>query len=75
MNYNPMPARDPNKQPHGGKRDGAGRPGVNIDEKRLVTLRNQGFSYNDIAGRFDVPAYVLRDRAKKIKRANTPRPD
>ena len=54
---------------HGGKRPGAGRPGINIDEKRLITLRSQGFSYNDIAKRFDVQAYVLRDRAKKIKQA------
>ena len=56
---------------HGGKRDGAGRPSVPIDEKRLIALRKQGISNREIGIRFGVPVYVIAYRMVKIKQSFT----
>lgn len=53
---------------HGGARKGAGRPPTPINESRLMTLRQQGFSMAKIAERFGVTEMVIRFALKRIKR-------
>lgn len=53
---------------HGGKRAGAGRPGISIDEKRLIALQKQGLSFRMMGLRFGVPVHVIAYRMTKIKR-------
>lgn len=43
----------------GGARPGAGRKRALYDEKRVVSLRKQGFTYQEIADRFDVSKYAI----------------
>jgi len=52
---------------HGGARKGAGRPQTQIDIRRILSLRDQGFSMNQIAQRFDVPLHIIRYALDKLK--------
>jgi hypothetical protein len=54
---------------HGGVRKGAGRPATPLDERRLLSLRAQGFSIANIAARFDVKEYIIRYALDRIKRS------
>ena len=54
---------------HGGARNGAGRPATQLDERRIVALRAQGFSIANIAARFDVKEYIIRYALDRIKRS------
>ena len=54
---------------HGGVRKGAGRPATNLDERRLLSLRAQGFSIANIAARFDVKEHIIRYALDRIKRS------
>jgi transposase len=56
---------------HGGTRKGAGRPPTKVDERRLVSLRNQGLSMRLIAERFGVTTMVIRCALERIKRNDT----
>ena len=53
---------------HGGARPNAGRPSVQLDEKRMMLLIGQGVSQREIAQRFGVPAHVISYRVKKLKK-------
>ena len=53
---------------HGGKREGAGRPSVLIDENRLMALQKQGVSWREIAERFGVPLCVIQYRVTKLNK-------
>ena len=44
----------------GGARPGAGRKRALFDEKRVVSLRKQGFTYREIAERFDVSIHSIK---------------
>lgn len=55
---------------HGGKRENAGRPSENIDERRMMVLHNDGISGREIALRFDVKQSVIQRRIAKLKLAN-----
>lgn len=52
---------------HGGERQGAGRPSVPLDEKRMMHLINQGVSRREIGKRFGVAADVIAKRVLKLK--------
>ena len=54
---------------HGGVRKGAGRPATKLDERRLLSLRAQGFSIANIAARFDVKEHIIRYALDRIKRS------
>lgn len=54
---------------HGGARNGAGRPATQLDERRIVALRAQGFSIANIAARFDVKLHIIRYALDRIKRS------
>jgi DNA-directed RNA polymerase specialized sigma24 family protein len=54
---------------HGGARNGAGRPATQLDERRLLLLRAQGFSIANIAARFDVKLHIVRYALDRIKRS------
>ncbi len=54
---------------HGGARNGAGRPATQLDERRLLLLRAQGFSIANIAARFDVKEHIIRYALDRIKRS------
>lgn len=54
---------------HGGARKGAGRPPTPVDEKRLMSLRNQGLSMSKIAERFGVTETVVKYAIKRINRS------
>jgi DNA invertase Pin-like site-specific DNA recombinase len=56
---------------HGGARKGAGRPPTPVDEKRLMSLRNQGVTIAKIAERFGVTETVVKYAIKRIKREQT----
>lgn len=56
---------------HGGARAGAGRPPTPVDEKRLMSLRNQGLSIAKIAERFSVTPTVIKYAIRRIKRGQT----
>lgn len=43
----------------GGARPGSGRKRASYDEKRVIALKNQGFTYQEIADRFDVSRYAI----------------
>jgi transposase len=49
---------------HGGARVGAGRPATLIDVRRAIVLRNQGFSYRQIAERFGVTETIVKRAIK-----------
>lgn len=53
----------------GGARPGAGRKRALYDEKRVESLKKQGFTYKEIADRFDVSkdaiAYYFRKQRGK----------
>ena len=53
---------------NGGKRPGAGRPAVQIDERRVMTLVDLGVSQRDIAERFGVALHIIKDRVRKLKK-------
>ena len=55
---------------HGGARLNAGRPEVQIDEKRVMALIRQGISQREIAKRFGVGQQVIWYRVNKLKRGN-----
>lgn len=44
---------------HGGARPGSGRKPANFDEKRVVSLKNQGLTYQQIADRFGVSVHAI----------------
>jgi transposase len=54
---------------HGGARKGAGRPKTEIDERRLLVLREQGLSIDKIAERFDVTYMTIRYALQKLRKA------
>lgn len=54
---------------HGGKRSGAGRPEVQLDEKRMMLLIGQGVSQREIAQRFGVGQQVIWYRVNKLNKA------
>jgi len=56
---------------HGGTRKGSGRPTTQLDEKRIVALRAQGFSIAKIAERFGVKEHIIRYALDRIKRGQT----
>jgi len=56
---------------HGGSRKGAGRPATQLDEKRILSLRAQGYSVADIAARFGVKDHIIRYALNRIKREQT----
>jgi len=56
---------------HGGARKGAGRPATQLDEKRILSLRAQGYSVADIAARFGVKDHIIRYALNRIKREQT----
>lgn len=43
----------------GGARPGSGRKPANFDEKRAVSLKEQGFTYQQIANRFGVSVNAI----------------
>ena len=47
------------KMNHGGARPGSGRKPANFDEKRVVSLKNQGLTYQQIADRFGVSVHAI----------------
>ena len=53
----------------GGARKGAGRKPANFDHARAIKLKNQGFTYQQIADRFgisrDAIAWFFRKSAKE----------
>lgn len=51
----------------GGARPGAGRKRTPIDEKRAISLRNQGMSYQRIANRFGLSQGIIRYFFRRIK--------
>lgn len=51
----------------GGARPGAGRKRTPIDEKRAISLRNQGMSYLKIANRFGLSQGVIRYFFRKVR--------
>ena len=55
---------------HGGARNGAGRPQTQIDIRRVLSLKDQGFSMNQIAQRFDVPLHIIRYAIEKSRRSS-----
>jgi DNA-binding CsgD family transcriptional regulator len=54
---------------HGGSRKGAGRPATQLDEKRILSLRAQGYSIANIAARFGVKDHIIRYALDRIKRS------
>jgi orotate phosphoribosyltransferase-like protein len=44
----------------GGARPGSGRKPALFDEKRAISLKNQGFTYEQIANRFGVNRSAIR---------------
>lgn len=52
---------------HGGKRPGAGRPAIALDEPRLLAVLMQSVPRAVIAERFGVKIGVIARRAKKLK--------
>jgi orotate phosphoribosyltransferase-like protein len=55
---------------HGGARKGAGRPQTQIDIRRILSLKDQGFSMNQIAQRFSVSLHIIRYAINKAKKGN-----
>jgi len=55
---------------HGGSRKGAGRPQTQIDIRRILSLKDQGFSMNQIAQRFCVPLHIIRYAIEKARKGN-----
>jgi len=56
---------------HGGARNGAGRPATQLDERRILSLKAQGFSIASIAARFGVKDHIIRYAIDRIKREQT----
>jgi DNA-binding CsgD family transcriptional regulator len=56
---------------HGGARKGAGKPRTPLDEKRMLSLRAQGYSIANIAARFGVKEHIIRYALDRIKREQT----
>jgi DNA-binding CsgD family transcriptional regulator len=56
---------------HGGARKGAGKPRTPLDERRMLSLRAQGFSIANIAARFGVKEHIIRYALDRIKREQT----
>ena len=52
---------------NGGKRPGAGRPAIALDEPRLLAVLKQGITHAVIAERFGVKPGVISRRLKKLK--------
>ena len=52
---------------YGGKRPGAGRPAILLNEERLLALDKQGIAHAFIAERFGVKAGVVSRRLRKLK--------
>ena len=44
---------------HGGKREGAGRPLIEINMRRVMVLVNEGLTHREIAERFGVRKDVI----------------
>jgi DNA invertase Pin-like site-specific DNA recombinase len=53
---------------HGGKRNGAGRPRINISIARVLKLFEQGLSRTEIAKRFEVSDMTIGRIIKREKR-------
>lgn len=45
---------------HGGARPGAGRPGINVNVRRVMALVAEGFTQREIGERFGVGYWVIR---------------
>lgn len=54
--------------PHGGKRPGAGRPGTQVDEKRIRALLEQKISRVEIARRFGVSEGVIKYAIHRMRK-------
>ena len=54
---------------HGGARKGAGKPRTPLDERRMLSLRAQGYSIANIAARFGVKEHIIRYALDRIKRS------
>jgi len=54
---------------HGEARKAAGRPTTPLDEKRILSLRAQGYSIANIAARFGVKDHIIRYALDRIKRS------
>ena len=52
---------------YGGKRPGAGRPAILLNEARLLEMDKQGIAHAVIAERFGVRPGVISRRLKKLK--------
>lgn len=53
---------------HGGKRNGAGRPRINISVSRVLKLFSQGITKKEIAIRFEVSHMTIGRIIKREKR-------
>jgi orotate phosphoribosyltransferase-like protein len=51
----------------GGARPGSGRKRALYDEKRVISLRSQGFTYQEIANRFYVTVDAIKYFFRKRK--------
>jgi len=62
----------------GGARAGSGRKRAQIDEKRMITLINQGVTMTEIARRFgvtrDAIVYAVRHPTKAVQKDEEHRP-
>ena len=55
----------------GGARPGSGRKPTLFDEKRAISLKNQGFSYKAIADRFGIKRDAIRYFFRKMNEKAT----
>jgi orotate phosphoribosyltransferase-like protein len=52
---------------HGGPRPGSGRKPANFDHARAIKLKEQGFTYQEIADRFGVSKWSIQWFFRKHK--------
>lgn len=56
---------------HGGKREGAGRKPLQVDDARLVTAIKSGRTQLDIAKHFSVSQSFVSDRSIKLRQTTS----